>query len=305
MLKKFIFSLLFLLITPSISFAQTKPQLTVSPSIIDIDLAIDKPQATISYTNETNKPMKITLSAQDFSELEDGYKLKFLDQKEAANYKYSLSSWITFENNNLELAPHEKKDVNILIDSNRLTRGGHYATIQAEIVQEKTNKPVLVRAILSSLLFVRANTGYEKEEGQIVSFGPSRDGIELPQDFVVRFQNSGNVVVVPYGLIKITNPLGQLISKTVLNQDSLQVLPESIRRFDVTVAKPDHFSPPGIYTAKINMHFGKSNTNIEKTVTFFSQGSINLVLAGIIIAAVLVIFLLIRWWRKPNNKTTD
>lgn len=280
--------ILFLFININTSLAQEKG-ITVTPSIIHIDLASDPAEYDISYTNTTNINITLLLSVQDFSELEDAYRLNFLDQKDAQNYKYSLSSWISFENKNIQLAPGEKKTVKIFIDKNRITKGGHYASILAEILQEDTEKQVKVKAVLSSLLFVRASTGLEIEEGKISSFSPIRDGLEFPDSFMLRFQNSGNVHVVPYGLIEVYDMFGNIVSKGVLNEGSLDALPESIRRYDVISKTDKKVLLPGFYTAKIAMHFGKQDKKLSTSIRFFSQGSFDLIKLGLISLVLLII----------------
>lgn len=270
------------------SFAQEKG-ITVTPSIIHLDLESDPAEYDISYTNSTNSNITLLLSVQDFSELEDAYRLNFLNQKDAQNYKYSLSSWVSFENKNIQLAPGEKKTVKIFIDKNRITKGGHYASILAEILQEEAEKQVQVKAVLSSLLFVRASTGLEVEDGKISSFAPIRDGLEFPDSFMLRFQNSGNVHVVPYGLIEVYDMFGNIVSKGILNEGSLDALPESIRRYDIISKTDKKVLLPGFYTAKIAMHFGKQDKKLSTSVKFFSQGSFDLIKLGIIALVLLTI----------------
>jgi len=156
--------LLLVFITSSYSFAQKPQGITVIPSIAHLDLAQDKPEYELTYINNTKSDINLLLSVQDFTELEDSYKIDFLQGKDALNYKYSLSSWISFENKNLQLSPGETKSIKIFIDKNRITKGGHYASILAEIVQENQKGKINVRGMLSSLLFVRASTGQEVEE---------------------------------------------------------------------------------------------------------------------------------------------
>ena len=268
--------------------------ITVSPSINHIDLATDPAEYTLTYTNNTNAEINLLLSAQDFSELEGTYQLNFLNQKDAANYKYSLSSWLSFENNNLLLNPGEKKTVKIFIDKNRITKGGHYASILAQIQQSESNNAINILPALSSLLFVRAATGQEVEEGKINDFSPIRDGLEYPDTYIIMFQNSGNVNVVPYGLIQIYDPLGNLAAKGTFNVYSLDALPESIRRYDTKITTYQKILLPGIYTAKINIHFGKTNQKLSKTVKFFSQGMFDFGKIGIGLIVILLAGLYLR-----------
>lgn len=286
----------YLIIFPFNTNAQAKPPqgITVIPSIQNVDLATDPPQYQLTYINGTNSPIDLSLSTQDFTQLEDGYKLSFLEGKDAANYKYSLSSWITFENKNLHLDPGETKSITVFIDSNRITRGGHYASILAEVKQPDNKKQIDIKAIISSLLFVRANTGNEIESGKIVSVKPVRDGLDFPNDFNLRFQNDGNVYVIPYGILKVTGPLGNEVAKGILNQDSLNALPESIRKYSVQTNSSSKILLPGIYKAHIDMHFGKSNQKINQDKKFFSWGSFNFIKVGVIILILALIIFFVR-----------
>ena len=274
--------------------------ITVTPSIIHLDLADDAPEYNITYINTTKTDINLLLSVQDFTELEESYKISFLEGKDATNYKYSLSSWISFENKTIQLSPGEKKSVKIFIDKERITKGGHYATILAEIVQPNIDKQVAVKAVLSSLLFVRAATGLEIEDGKISSFKPLRDGIEYPDTYILRFENNGNVHTVPYGLIQVFDPLGNLTAKGILNEGSLDALPESIRRYDTKVTNYQKILLPGFYTAKINLHFGKTDKKLSASVKFFSQGSFNFVKLGFLITGIIILLIVYR--RKINRK---
>jgi hypothetical protein len=273
--------------------AQTQKGITVSPSIIHIDLATDQPKYELTYTNNTNTNINLVLSVQDFSELEANYQLNFLSQKDAANYKYSLASWISFENNNLQLNPGEIKTVTVFINKDRITKGGHYASILAQVQQAQNKSAINILPTLSSLLFVRASTGQEIEQGEINDFMPLRDGIEFPETFITMFQNSGNVHVVPHGLIQIYDPLGNLVAKGTFNINSLDALPESIRRFDTNIDLYQKVLLPGIYTAKINLHFGNTDKTISASVKFFSQGMFDFIkiALGIIIISLLGLYL--------------
>jgi len=302
MLKKALLILFTLAMFASPGFAQNKPfGITVFPYIIRIDLAQDPPEETLYYTNNSSVPATLSLSAQDFTLLEDSYKLKFLDPKQSQSYQYSLSSWISFENKDVQLNPGEKKGIKIFIDKNRIPKGSHYATIQAEVVQKNIGKEIPVKAILSSLLFVRAATGKEYETGSILALRPLQDNIEFPEKIRVRFEDSGNVDVTPYGLIQVYDPLGNLIGKGILNQDSSIVLPESIRNFDTDITLYQKVLLPGFYTATVSMHFGKTNQKLTTTVKFFSQGMFNFVKIGIgLILIIILIFYFKRQRKHPN-----
>lgn len=298
-IKKLIFGILFIttfLILKQTTNAQTAlPKgITVIPSIMYVDLARDPADYDLKYINNTNSDITLLLSSQDFDELEDGYKLNFLEGKDAQNYKYSLSSWISFENKNLHLQPKEEKTVKIFIDKNRITRGGHYASIQAKVEQETNNKAININPVISSLLFVRASTGQEIESGKISSFRPERRFWAFPESFALRFQNSGNVYVIPYGKVEVTGPFNKPAARGILNEGSLNALPESIRKYNVMTNKSSKVLLPGIYKARIDMKFGDTNQTLTQEIKFFSWGHFNFIKIGGFLIILGLIFYFIR-----------
>lgn len=270
------YSLIGLAFVPKI-FAQAVNAITVSPSVIQLDLAYDKPQTTIFYTNRTKTSIELHLQAQDIRELEDGYKLSFLDQKDSNNYPYRLSSWLSFDKTSLIIDPGEKAAVTVYVNTNKLTPGGHYASIVASVINENSKNDVQINTDLSSLFFVRTNTGKELDQAKVTALYIPQDDtlhIALPQTIIFSFENTGDTVLTPYGLLTITDPFGHVITKGIVNADSLQTLPESIRRYEVSINKTTGFFLPGVYQAALHIHFGKQNIQQTVTIKFFSQGSI-------------------------------
>lgn len=282
---------LILFLIPQSAFAQTPAPntLSVSPSFIKIDLQQDEAQATLTYTNNSQNTVELEFSASDFTNLEDGYKLSFLEPKNVKNYQYRLSSWIDFEQKNLVLAPHSTGQITVFINKDKLTPGGHYTAILAHLTNHTNSETIGVQGMLSSLLFVRTATGKELEEGKVTKLEAIRDLIDFPQTFLLRFQNTGTTDLTPYGLITITDNLGRVVAKGILNENSLITLPESIRRFDIPVKKQTSLLLPGTYTAKFEGHFGKNNHQIQTSLQFFSQGSLPLIPLGIILILLLII----------------
>ncbi len=276
------------------AFAQTPASITVTPSIMRLDLSTDPPDYEIIYKNNQSFPIDLNFSAQDFSELEDAGRINFLEPKDAANYKYSLSSWISLEKSSLSLNPGEEGKLKISVDKSRLPQGGHYASILAQIQQKETQGNVKIQGVLSSLLFVRAGTGAEVEEGQIQEFKMQREALSFPENFSVKFQNSGNVELIPTGVLEIKNPLGQTVAKGILNEGSLMTLPETIRTYDIKPTRLETILIPGNYTANLTIHFGKTQKELHQTINFFSEGNLHLTWILVIIVTITALLLLKR-----------
>lgn len=287
------------------SFAANPPNtITVLPQLTQLDLSKDAPQTQIFYTNNASFTVELALSVQDVRELEDRSPVGILDPKEAANYKYSLSSWVYLDKQTLILSPGETKPIKVTVTKDKLSPGGHYGSILAEIkASDQAKKAVKIKGVLASLLFVRASTGNEHEEAKIPFFGIENQGIHFPESFIFRFQNTGNVDLTPYGTVTVTDMSGKTVAKGIVNEGSLITLPEAIRKYAVPVKMQTDFILPGKYKATLTLHFGKSNTTISQNTTFITGGTLNLlnlILAamGIILVILIAAFIVKRKLRK-------
>lgn len=272
--------LFFLIQNPA--FAQISPGISISPSIIQLDLSHDPPQTDITYTNNTDAPVSLHISAKDFSAFDDQGRFDFLEGQDAKNYHYSLSSWIHFETTDITLEPHESKTIAISIDKDRLTIGGHYASILTEITEHISSQQVAVRAAAATLLFLRTGTTNTHEEAKINDIVINQDVFAFPDTISTRFENTGNVQITPYGLVTIKDPFGKVVASSIFNDASTITLPESIRKYTTTISHPNQFLLPGIYTTTIALHFGETNKQIKATKQFFTFGNALLILLGFI-----------------------
>lgn len=303
--KTFCLQLLLLIfafcLLPSIATAQNKNVITVTPQLIQIDLSLEAPEAIYTYTNSTDQTIELALSMQDVKELEDRGLPGFLNSNQSQNYQYGLSSWASFSNKNLVIAPGESKSVTVYIDKTRLTLGGHYASVLAEVRQTDTTKSVKLRAILSSLLFVRSGSEYEQEDAIINEFKPIQEFFQLPTQFSFRLQNTGNVDITPYGILKVYDPFGKEVASGIVNENSLITLPDSNRKYSLPVRVQKSILLPGIYKAHIKIQFGKRKAVKEQETHFVSLGSIDIKWIGATLLLIVCAMSLMRL-RKRQTK---
>lgn len=296
---------LFLFFILSLGFLAPKVsagRMTVSPAHIRLDLASQKPVSPITYTNNTTDEVQLTLSATDFHELEDGYKLSFLEGKDVQNYQYRLSSWISFDQNSLVLLPGQSGTVNIIVNADRLSPGAHYGTILASVQSDRSDAPVRIQEVIGTLIFVRTATGQEKISGSISEFASDSTLFEFPGRYILRLNNTGNVEIVPYGLVTVTDIFGRQVAKGVLNADSLLILPETIRRFSIPLVFSSRIILPGFYHARINLHFGPPEQYLDEQDYFFSLGNYPWVAALLILLLLLSPVLVVRTIRKSRPR---
>lgn len=280
--------------------------ISVTPQILRLDLSKDAPVAVYSYKNNTRDTIELSLSLQDFKDLGEQGTPSFFAPVSDQSYKYGLASWATLSTEDVVIAPNDVQDVKVFVEREKLTLGGHYAAILAELKQNaQGNKEVKLKAILASLLFVRAGSEFDREDGKIETFDAENNLFSFPEDFVLRFQNTGNVDVTPYGLVEVTDMLGRKVAKGILNSNSLISLPETIRRYETHVTPQKTFLLPGIYNAKVSLHFGKPGKYVSSEISFFSFGSIDFkgILAALLIIAVAILLFKFKRGSKQSQDT--
>jgi hypothetical protein len=152
--------------------------------------------------------------------------------------KDGLATWIA-PVDKIVLAPNESKSIPVTISIPKdATAGGNFAGIflSSNPPTSGAASTVSVGAKVGILLLLRIN-GDIKEGGGIVGFTSNASGhlkTELPVDFVYRFKNTGGDRVMPTGQISIKNMFGLRTKVLPANQSQGNILPDSIRRFNVT-----------------------------------------------------------------------
>jgi hypothetical protein len=228
----------------------------------------------ISVTNRVDRTVKFKLSTEDFVGTKDVKQpVSLLGD---ANSPYSLKDFIVPEIREFSLDFGEKITipVTVSVPSNAEPRGYYGALIisndpdklEGKAAKDTEGKTRIVSRI-GSLFLLRIN-GEGKEEGSIDNFkviGPTQMFYSSrPIGFEIAYRNTGNVHLVPYGLITIKNIFGKAI--TTLPVDAYFVLPDSIRYREVNWASG--FSL-GRYTANLSLYRGYNNEFIETKIGFW------------------------------------
>ena len=274
--------------------------ITVSPSIIRLDLANDLPEAVLTYTNNTNSIVSIFLSSALVNSLQEGYKIQL------SNPENSLrpAEWISFSHNTLNLLPHSSQSVFVLINKNKLTIGGNYATVLAKVGEQKAGQGVYVQGVLSSLVFVRTDTGKEISDARLLEFTLDNNWQKSPLKAKFSIFNNGNVDITPYGIVQITDFWQRPIARGIINIDSLITLPQSARQYTTNIILPQTMIWPGIYNASLSIHYGKQMHNLTDRLTLFTLGNnpnlfFVMIAVGVgILLIILALVMISKRWRK-------
>lgn len=207
--------------------------LTVSPPVIEFDARQgDSIVDVIKLYNETDEVKTLTGTVQSFKALNETGAPSFLSVLESTD----LATWLKLDETTITLAPDERKDIlfNINVPEDA-EPGGHFAGIlwSTGDAPETGGTGVGITVKTGTLVLVRV-AGEVNETGRVASFTADRQSYNyLPVNFAVRFENFGNVHLKPAGVIEVKNLIGSKVASLPVNEDLSNVLPDSIRKFDL------------------------------------------------------------------------
>lgn len=286
--------------------------LTISPARIELS---GDPGTTISnkflLINEQDNEQTFYTSVENFQAQGESGIPSFTSSKEG------LSSWVTITNQvTLKKGEHIEIPFTVHIPKDA-DAGGHFAAIFLSTVPPSTKAgEVAVGAKIGMLMLLRVS-GDIKEDGGVLSFLIKEGGhfrTSLPVNFIYRFSNNGNDRANPTGTVSVRNIIGLQTQSLNANPSSGNVLPNSIRRFEVTWGNEPALSDTasffdnvmyearnfafGPYLASLHVTFGTSGVSDKMLLVFVFPWHL-LIVVAIILG---ILYLLLRRGVKRYNK---
>jgi hypothetical protein len=272
--------------------------IAVSPAYQQISLGVNDPGVdfTLQLTNYTAVGQSFTLSTADFGSLNEQGGVAFLGQSaQSVTDRYRLSSWMKLEKDQLFLAPGQSGEVRVTVTNrDALAPGGHYGAVLATAQTEGQagQSQVGVKQVVSSLVLLSKQGGglydlrldWQHGNGHIW---------QLPTEIEHRFQNTGNVHVVPRGLVEVRDPVGRLVERGALNENSGFILPESFRRYPTALTRIGTAMLPGRYEVKTTYRYDglQSTKTLVTHVWYAGQLAV-----WLIMLVTLAAIGLLGWW---------
>ncbi len=269
---------------------------TISPAFQQIVISPDSQSVSFNFTvtNNTSQEQEFALSVVDFGSLDETGGVLFAgNAQKTLDYRYALSQWVTLERDRIVVPPRGSEKVPItIVNKESLTPGGHYGAIMVNPTDsgDKTGRKVNIDQVASSLLFVKKAGGeVYKLDLQSYKIGPHI--FSLPGSVAVRFQNAGNIHVIPRGLAVLTDPWGKVVKRGIVNADSGIALPETFRSLQVPLESIGSAWLPGRYKLTVTYRYDDVVATRTVETSFVYLNALTVLMAVGLLCAVAVLAL--------------
>ncbi|MFA6090558.1 MAG: DUF916 domain-containing protein [Candidatus Gracilibacteria bacterium] len=252
-------------ILPSFVFAAGG--LSISPLKHELTVEVGQEKSEIiKVTNNSDAPITLYTSKEDFIAGDDTGTPTFVKPQNQTSDAYSLSNWISIENENMTLAKGETREVRFSVKvPEKGEPGGHYGAIffspgapsgaQVAVVQ-RLGVLILIN-VPGNIQIAGTLSDFQIGKTLKKKFTSVNEFKDFPILFETKFTNEGNTHLKPTGKIELvdedgkvlenvgkesmTSPAGAFIGEKMVNYIPINdgggnVLPKSERRFESTWA---------------------------------------------------------------------
>lgn len=258
----------------------------------------------LSLANNTGALQEIKLSSRDFGSLNDTGGV-LLEGSKDYDQKYGLVSWLSLGTDTVLLEPGESRNVPITIQNRAdLQPGGHYGAVVASVnsLDDQASNRVVANQQLLSLLFV-TKTGGEHYDLQLKDIASNGNWLHLPNKVTLRFQNPGNVHIIPRGIVRLKSPSGRVLAQGVINSESAILLPETFRELRVPLTSTATAVPvPGLYRIEVEYRYDGIAQSVKRHTTLNFVSLPTYLVLGLLFAAAFAYLNRHKKRRKNNAK---
>ncbi|MEO6728871.1 MAG: DUF916 domain-containing protein [Candidatus Dojkabacteria bacterium] len=270
---------------------QVKSGFSISPPSFDIKAnAGDKLTNTIKVENTSTQPITLTAKVQNFV----AYGNEGQIQLTTVDSVYSISTWITFVNEEITVEPGEVKLFSYIVTVPANAQpGSHFGSIvlSTSASSSAANSASVIQEIGSVVLIKLP--GDVLESAKVKSFGTASSYYTEPTVTLnALLNNTGSVIVQPVGKITVSDLFGNTVQ--TIDITGKNILPGSDRIFD----QKFDFEKVGFFKAKLELTYGSSKTLTAETsfMTLYTSRTLPILIGLLLLIALYVIF------RKRINK---
>jgi hypothetical protein len=253
------------------ALAATKSGITISPTFQEISILPNQTGNTNTFavSNNNDSPVTFDLAAIDMGALDDSGGVVFSGLSTDYQQKYGLAKWLQIDQPTLMIAPHSTQNVKFtIVNDATLSPGGHYGAIVVKPQGENSGQSQInLQPQAASLLFVK-KLGGEVAKLQLETPKTKTYWWHLPSQIDLVFRNTGNVHVVPRGLVTIKDPHGNQVGRSIINPDSSLILPEHTRIYKSSLTSSKKLLWPGMYKAGVQYRFDGTQETSTGVITY-------------------------------------
>jgi hypothetical protein len=300
--QKIVFIILLFACSATLAHAQTNRQiLSVTPPLFQVSvLPGDIWQSSIRVVNGNSYELAVYAELVNFAPVGEKGQGRFIPLL-TDDTTSTLAEWIEVTPGPYLIPPEQSRDIPFFIEvPENAPPGGHFAAVLIGTQPPQTHDRLALQTsqAVTSLFFMRVE-GDILESGDIREFSVEGKFSERPvADFILRFENKGNVHLQPKGDIIITNMWGKERGVIPINHKSHfgNVLPSSIRAFNFSWRGEASITEIGRYKAIVTLAYGEDGIKNTYATTYFwvipFKGT--LITLGIVIAFMLFLIWAIR-----------
>lgn len=281
----------------------------ISPAFQDVVIQDQqvRSQYELTLTNQGGADQLFRLSAVDFGSLDEAGGVAFLGTPaNELEHKYGLALWMKLDKDTVLVPAGKSLRMTVGIENRpSLAPGGHYGAVLATAVTDAgsaASEPrVGVKQVLSSLVLVTKQGG-ARTNLDLVLQTSKQSWWRLPGWVEHRFENTGNVHVVPRGTVEVRDPGGQVVARGALNEESGVILPESFRRYKAGLTSVANAWRPGQYALVTAYRYDGTQETKTVTTNFWYAGALIVWLVGL---GTLAAVASLGWWLWlwPRHRT--
>ena len=283
---------------PWFVFAQDSLTLSVSPTLFEMTANPGQTwESKIKVINSNPYDIDVYTDTLHFAPQGESGQPKFFPVLKKETGGQTLAEWINIKRDVITIPAEQTLEIpfSITVPENA-PPGGHYAAISVgtkSLNAGDRKTQVETSQVVTSLIFLRV-TGDVKEEGVIREFRSQSLIAERPEmEFVLRFQNKGNVHLLPRGDIRIFNMWGQERGVIPINRQTMfgNVLPNSVRKYTFKWSGQWSLADIGRYKAIVTLAYGQNGTKFADAETAFWVLPWKIILTVLLVLAAFVALL--------------
>lgn len=255
--------------------AQSALSLSVSPTLFEMSANPNQEwTSTVRVINPNPYEISVYTNVVNFAPQGDGGEAKFVPLVKEEASGQTVAEWIDITDKAIVIPAEQTVEVPFVIQvPENAPPGGHYAALLIGTKPPEDDGTVQVKTsqVVTTLLFLRV-TGDVIEDGDIRSFRTTERLLEKPEaTFELRFENKGNVHILPQGEIRILNMWAQERGIIPINRVAMfgNVLPENVRKYNFTWTGEWSLADMGRYTAIATLVYGENGRQTVSSETAF------------------------------------